>query len=264
MSTKLQKLQLLHDVHVIWQDTNPTFFDVFHKRSTDNGASFDPVENISSNSRGSEIPQISSSGSNVYIVWTDNTLDPGNTETFFRGSTDRGDTFAPTENLSNNEGQSVKLQIASSGSNVYVVWEDKIPFDPGEVFFRASTDEGANFEATENLSSNPEDVFEPKISVSGNSVYVIWTEVQNIFFRKSMDSGDSFGPVINLSTNSGNSTVPDISNSGMDVYVVWQDTDLGNNEIFFRRSMDNGDNFDATLNISNNIGTSQLPQVAVS
>jgi hypothetical protein len=51
---------------------------------------------------------------------------------------------------------------------------------PKEVFFRASIDGGANFAATKNLSNNPADSFEPKISVSGNSVYIIWTEDQHV------------------------------------------------------------------------------------
>ena len=139
---------------------------------------------------------------------------------------------------------------------------------PTKVFFRASTDGGDNIIPTETLSNNPSDSFEPKINVSGNSVHVIWTELQalltghDIFFRRSTDDGDSFGPIINLSDNSGNSTVPEMSTSGTDVYVVWQDTDPGNNEIFFRRSTVNGDNFDATQNISDSAGISHTPQLA--
>jgi hypothetical protein len=76
------------------------------------------------------------SGNNVYVTWTDDT--PGNPEIFFKRSTDRGHDFDGTKNLSNNGGESLHSQIAVSGNNVYVVWEDNTPgnFD---IFFRRGT-----------------------------------------------------------------------------------------------------------------------------
>ena len=79
-----------------------------------------------------------------------------------------------------------------------------------------------------------------------------------------MDNGDNFDPVFNLSDNSGNSTVPEISVAGRDVYIVWQDTSQGNNDIFFRRSIDGGASFEPTQNISNNTGTSRDHDISVS
>ena len=49
-----------------------------------------------------------------------------------------------------------------------------------------------------------------------------------------------------------------------EVHLSFCSTDPGNNEIFFRRSTDNGDNFDATQNISNNMGSSHSPHLAAS
>ena len=48
-------------------------------------------------------PQITASGNNVYVVWSDSTT--GNADIFFKRSTDGGATFSsPSINLSNNAG----------------------------------------------------------------------------------------------------------------------------------------------------------------
>ena len=43
-------------------------------------------------------------------------------------------------------------------------------------------------------------------------------------------------------------------------YTVWQDTTPGNNEIFFRASQSVG----TPINVSNNLGSSITPQIAIS
>ena len=48
----------------------------------------------------------------------------------------------------------------------------------------------------------------------------------------------------------------------INVYVVWQDNTTGNYDIFFTHSSDNGSSFAPIRNLSNNNGTSQLPQIA--
>jgi hypothetical protein len=63
-------------------------------------------------------------------------------------------------------------------------------------------------------------------------------------------TGVTFGSTINLSNSTGGSFLPVISASGNNVHVVWSDSTLGNvNEIFYRRSTNNGASFGSTINI---------------
>ena len=64
---------------------------------------------ISSNNGTSKLPQIAVQGSNVYVVWQDNTT--GNYDIFFTHSSDNGSSFAPVRNLSNNNGTSQLLKL---------------------------------------------------------------------------------------------------------------------------------------------------------
>ena len=64
--------------------------------------------------------------------------------------------------------------------------------------------------------------------------------------------------------SNGTSELPQIATQGENVYVVWQDNTNGNYDIFFKSSSSNGTNFKSLRNLSNNSGTSEFPQIAVS
>src|SRR5215475_8938511 len=74
----------------------------------------------------------------------------------------------------------------------------------------------------------------------------------------------SFGSIKNLSNNPGDSGVPVVETSGNNVYVVWQDKSTGNGDVYFKRSIDGGNNFGSTKNLSNNPGESFNPTLAKS
>ena len=107
------------------------------------------------------------SGSNVYVVWNDETSD--NNEILFRMSTDGGATFGSTTNLSTNSGNSRSTEIAVSEGNVHVVWSDSIGVN-NEILYRVSSDGGATFSSATNLSNNSSFSQLPAIAVSENSM----------------------------------------------------------------------------------------------
>ena len=47
------------------------------------------------------------------------------------------------------------------------------------------------------------------------------------------------------------------------VYVAWREESLGEDDIFFARSIDGGKSFGNTINLSNNAGSSANPRLAV-
>ena len=102
-----------NNVYVLWQESMPagyTNYDIFMKKSVDNGTSFGSPVNLSNNSGFSEHPQIAAYDNNVYAIWADDTT--GNREVLFIRSEDNGTSFGNIKNLSNNTSDSFNQEIA--------------------------------------------------------------------------------------------------------------------------------------------------------
>jgi hypothetical protein len=96
---------------------------------------------------------MATSGDNVYIAWPSNKTG-NNSEVMFRASTDNGATFGNKTNLSNSKGaESVDVQIAAAGDNVYVSWWERNQ-TADEPVMRVSDDNGESFGAVLKLASN--------------------------------------------------------------------------------------------------------------
>jgi Collagen triple helix repeat (20 copies) len=144
------------------------------------------------------------------------------------------------------------LDLTTTTNDVYVVWRERISDDNSDIFFAASYDNGRTFSTPLNISNNDGISFDPQISSSGNNVYVVWVDntdgnddIFDIFFAASYDNGRTFSEPENLSESlSGASLDPQISSEGNNVYVVWEEEGaLGNFEVFFAASNDNGQTF---------------------
>jgi hypothetical protein len=87
---------------------------------------------------------IATSGNNVYLSWTGN--ETGHPEILFRASSDNAQTFRDKINLSNTPNvDSIDMQIAASGNNVYISWWEDYGNGTRTPFFRASNDNGLTF-----------------------------------------------------------------------------------------------------------------------
>ena len=102
------------------------------------------------------------------------------------------------------------------------------------------------------------------ISVSGNSIYVLWRDEpfgsnhteNDIFFIGSTDNGNTFGEPIRLTNTTKGSPGVDklgMAASGNNVYVIYLDYlgSSGRDPILFR-STDNGATFSSPIKISTN------------
>ena len=132
-------------VYVIWQDSFYGSGDVLFRDSSNAGASFASVINLSNDPGSSALcmssnpcypRQLAVVGSEVYVVWDDQTTAGGVDDTFFTSSNNGGLSFGSVLNLSNNSGYSVNPTVAASGNDVYITWQDGTP-SPGfdDVFF---------------------------------------------------------------------------------------------------------------------------------
>jgi hypothetical protein len=203
--------------------------------------------------------------------------------------------FSEPVNLTNNARDSVYAQVASSGNNVYIVWQENPPSGFSsqrdglinyEIFIKKSVDGGQTFGDEINLSNNPGFSEHPQIAASGNNVYVAWIDNsplvgsssqaednKKIMFKKSTDAGNTFGETITLSdVQAADSSNLEMAAAGNNVYAVWQVTplppqfiaeqdDVQSAGIFLATSSDNGETFQEAKSLSENVSKS-YPKVA--
>ena len=235
---------------------------------------------LSNSNISSQGPRLAASRNNVYAVWEES--HDGINVIIFAKSSDRGNTFSKPVNLTSGVGvDSETPSIGAFGNNVYVVWTDNSPGN-FNIFFVKSTDGGNTFSKPVNLSNDPGVSYFPRIAIGGNNnVYVVWTDNSvgnyNILFTKSVDGGASFHKPITLSNLKGVSNFPSIVAFGNNsVYVVWShknntDFDPSNTEnqtqtydVFFTKSLDQGNTFSKPVNLSDDPANSQSPAVTIS
>ena len=107
-----------------------------------------------------------------------------------------------------------------------------------------------------------------KLKSSKNNVFITWEDKQSdkweLLFRKSKDGGRTFSHTQNLSDSSGNVHLHDLSTPESNVFVVWaanENVSSKNKDIFFKRSVNSGDSFNKTINLSNNPDDSLDPHM---
>jgi hypothetical protein len=232
-------------VYVLWQDSvSGRNYDIFIKRSVDNGTTFGEPVNLSNNPGFSEHPQLSVYGNNVYAVWADNT--PGNRDVLFARSTDGGATFGNVQNLSENPSSSHNAEMAAFGNNVYVVWADQDNQENTNMLLRASSDGGATFGKTVNIGGPANFGSFPKVAAYDSNVYVTWNAVgseedDGLYFAKSSDGGNTFGNASRLDSSSGESQVAAYNDT---VYIISGGLDTVEvNGLFLLKSTNGGETF---------------------
>ncbi|MDE1726973.1 MAG: exo-alpha-sialidase [Thaumarchaeota archaeon] len=244
-------------VYVTWiERTTGDVTNVIFAKSDDDGATFGMPTTITSHGGNSGIPKIFATENHVYLIWEDNS--EKNFDVFLSSSNDSGTTFGTMTNVSNDKGDSGAPQMTINGNNVNVVWMDNT-FGNFDILFSKSTDGGVTFTKPVNVSGNQQDSGYQQFVVVGDKIYVAWTSAisdknYDILFAKSTDGGQTFGTPINISSNPGASGWPQISVDGNNVYTSWVDNTAGHYDIYISKSADDGNTFEAPIDV--NSGTS--------
>ncbi len=226
------------------------------------------TKRITWNSGDSYDPAIAvDSSNNIHMVWCDYT--PGNSEIYYKRSTDEGSTWGATKRITWNSGGSVHPAIAiDSNNNLHVVWHDWTPGNP-EIYYKRSTDGGSTWSPTKRLTWNSSSSRYPAIAIdSNNNLHVVWEDSipgnSEIYYKRSTDGGSTWGATKRLTWTSGDSAYPAIAiDSNNNVHVVWHDLTPGNAEIYYKMSTDGGSTWGATKRLSWNSGSSYGPAMAI-
>jgi hypothetical protein len=269
-----------NNVYIVWMEDTLENKQIWFRKSTNNGSTFDQPLHLSSGHRikDSIIPMaIAAFGNDVYVVWRQLVEDGKTGSVLFKASTDTGNTFGETMEISDNAVYSTSPKIAASNNNVYVVWD--VRHSEGEksnksegIFFAQSFNNGITFRNETKLNGNKE-FGEPQVAAHSRQVYVAWAgsvynpqqSMGDIFLTLSFNNGNTFAETIPINTGFMDSENVELAITKGRIDAVWQDRITGNGEIFHKRSLNNEPSFlKAAKNLSGTEGLSECPSIAVS
>jgi hypothetical protein len=162
--------------------------------------SYSSVFNLSNDNGNAIFPMDASSGSHVYVVWTE-----GSRGIFFRSSPDNGTTWNPplsSPPLKINSGsESTQYPVISAnGSNVFVVWTNGVSGGSTQLFFAASTNFGISFSSAKSITTGTGGAITPVISSWGNVVYVAYVQNSFSFAFASANAGATWSTPFQVSS----------------------------------------------------------------
>ncbi len=160
------------NVYLSWADSTPGNYEIFFRKSTDGGESWETTKRYSNSAELSWHSEIAVDGSNVYLVWAE--YSAGNGDIFFLKSTDGGTTWQKARNLTKTVGTSDFVDLAIIGTHIYVVYVDKADRSM-EVFIQKSTDAGEHWPITHQIADDGRGITSfPRIALSDRKVYLVW------------------------------------------------------------------------------------------
>ena len=168
--------------------------------------------------------------------------------------------------------QAANPDLAVFENNVHVVWQDYRAGSKPQVYYKRSTDDGLNWNPGERLSIDPEESLTPSIAVAHHNVHVAWRDYRDngvnrseIYYRRSTNNGDWFEPAIRLTNVVSHKPDCDIAAFDDNIHIVWGDgRSVGNDDIYYIRSTDNGITWSPEILLTNPSGVDSEPQVSVS
>ncbi|MFP2929155.1 sialidase family protein [Pyxidicoccus sp. 3LG] len=233
-------------VYIVWNDYGSNDgSDLFYRRSTDAGITFEPIQRLITSRGNSREQKLAVQGNSVYVVWEECDFGEGGCEVLLRRSTDAGVTFGAVVNVSNTPADSRSPQFVVRDSRVFVAWHDRAPDSTGaDVFLSMSGNGGATFATPVRVTRTEIQSWGVRLVPAGTGVRLVWTEgygnLGEQWTRATVGYGLTLGPAENLSrtpeVDSGEASIAS-AQCGARVHVVWlEGAEPTGNSVTYRRA----------------------------
>lgn len=254
-------------LHIAWMDNRDGNYEIYYKRSTDNGQTWSPDTRLTNNTASSYEPCIASYGTNLHILFSDERS--GNFEIYYMRSTNNGTNWSNAVRVSDDDTYHSYSAYIYATNYIYAAWLDEYYGDL-DIYYSRSSNNGYNWSTPVSLTNGNEAQKYPVITSSGSNVHIVYEDERvsltntEIYYRRSTNSGVNWNAEVRLTNNSGQSWNPHLTCEGNMIYVVFDDDRTGNREIYFKRSTNNGLNWSSDAILTNNFAVSGSAAIAVS
>ena len=198
-------------------------------------------------------PRVAVAGCMVHVAWIDHLHD----ELHYTRSMDGGETWSTPRLVGASPGSPIRaLEIAASGPQVHLVWEQGPSHRPG-IHYRRSTNGGTSWRPARRLSPVARTAQEPTLAAEEDNVYVAWirtrrgnsTKPAKLIFLHSANRGKDWSPPRRVDRRAKGLSTPRITSDGGRLHLVWgrRENRGGTSlilEILHRSSADGGSTWD--------------------
>jgi hypothetical protein len=262
------------------------FLVIPHILLSQNNYVFGPSIRVNDDPPGSSWHDVHSSGQHgiacrgdtVYVVFTDE-RNSGYLAAYFSMSTDAGQTWSQNIRLAGGSSDfeaSAASMALDKNDGIYVVFQSWESGNDANVYFLMSTDGGTSFSDSVLVIDTTYGQRRPSVAVdsSGQNIFVVWDDSRNsslpptnydIYCSRSTDAGVTFHPSVRVDdtdTSTSWQMNPSIgcTQSGDTVYIAWDDERNPTRDVYFSRSIDGGQSFEANILVNDTVGTSPSSQ----
>lgn len=179
------------NVHVAWYDSTAGNWEIYYKRSTDNGASWGADSRQTNNSGESQWPAIAVSGSTVHLTWVENRTG-GTYSIYYKRSTNGGTTWGSETALTKKNFDNSNPQLAVNGSIVHLVYRNLSNSTSYDIVYNTSVNGGAAWGSEVRLTSNASGSHFPSVAVAGSTVHVMYQDDRDgnfeIYYKRKINA----------------------------------------------------------------------------
>jgi hypothetical protein len=255
------------NVHVVWYDNRHGNYEIFYKRSTDDGVSWGTDTRLTNNFASSTTPSVSAVGQLVHVIWEE--FRDGNSEIYYKRSSNGGSHWGADIRLTTNSFSSRYPSLSVSGHKIHVVWnDDRNGSGNNEIYYKRSTDAGQSWGTDTRLTNNSHFSYFPTISVYQENVHVAWNDNRDghmeIYYKRSTDGGLFWGPDTRITSYSSNPSSNSISASGPHVHLTYIDQRNSQTKVYYKRSPDGGTSWGPETSLSINYQDCVNPYIVAS
>lgn len=259
-------------VHIVWDDDRSGTRTIYYRRSADGGASWDAETVISTGAGKAWYPDVAADAQGrVVAAWQDQRNGAG--EIYLRRSLDGGKTWESELRLTNASYESERPTLSVDGKGrLHLAWYDWRD-DPSraEVYYAKSSDGGASWETQTRLTTNSGATSSglPALASDGNDglhlVYYHGTKLVSgdVYYLRSADGGASWASPTRLTGTATSSMFFPVvvAESSKTIHAAWQDLKNGNDDIYYRRSLDGGATWEAEERLTVEVSSSATPSL---
>ena len=207
-------------------------YEICRKYSTNGGSNWSIEQRLTNAIRNSWHPAVNVNANTIHLVWADNRIFETNYEIYYNKSTDHGVTWVYendyqfTNVLGESEFPDIVAYTDPNYDAVHVVWQDERD-DPGPgIYYRRSTDDGANWQNPIRLFANGH---HPAIAADSRGLYVVWEKDSYIYYRESTDWGNTWQATLRITNTLDADSFPDITADDLGRHIVFVRRAVGSN-----------------------------------